>query len=349
MFIILSLVWVLASCIDRIPLETEGTVDLLVIEGSINNGPGPYTVTIKRSGDFSEDQLAIQKPIAGAQVRIVAETGEFSPMTEIDPGIYQTSDLSFRGEPGNTYYVEATLDEGRTYRSIPEKLQPVPRIDGIFFDTFQEDRLNSNNVIIERDFIRFLVNTSIPDDTENRYFKWNFSGEYVFTEVPDPENPLDPVRQCYLTDIIDLNKIVIFNGLEAEANNLTEEIFVTELDNKFRTTYCFHLYQQSLTREAYEFWEEVGTLVNRTGSLFEVPPGRIRGNIVNVNEPDEEVLGYFYVTSIDSLRFFFQRRNVPDIIIPNPCRDAEPESFPECFDCQLFPGSTLERPPYWEN
>ena len=338
----------LTGCIDRITLETDGVVDLLVIEGSVNNGPGPYTLTIRRSGDFSEDQLAIPDPVSGVQVTIFAGTGEFSSMIETSPGVYQTDDPDFRGEVGKTYHIEATLSDGKTYRSNPEKLLPVPPIDEITFETFKENLLNNNNAVLEKDFIRFQVKTSIPNDPENGYLKWNFFGEYVFTEIGS-DSPFDPVRQCYLKENIDLNRVVIFDGTETTSNELTKEVFVKELDAKFRTTYCFHLYQQSLTREAFAFWEKVETLVDRTGSLFEVPPGRVDGNIINPNEPNEEVLGYFYATAIDSLRFFVQRRDIEDVVIRNPCSNADNELLPSCFDCLLLLNSTLERPIYWED
>ena len=348
-FIQLLFVWLLTSCIDRISLETEGTVDLLVIEGSINNGPGPYTVTIRRSGDFSEDQLAIADPVTGAQAQIIAETGEFSSMVEVSPGVYETDDLNFLGTPGNTYHVEVTLANGKTYHSIPEKLLPVPPIEAITFEIFKGEVLNNKNVILERNFIRFKAGARIPEDPENRYLKWNFFGEYEFVEIPDPSSPLDVVQKCYLPEVLDLNRVVIFDGKDNGGETFTQEVFVKELDYKFHTTYCFHLYQQSLTFEAFEFWELVENLVNRSGSLFEVPPGRVRGNIINPNEPNEEVLGYFYATSIDSMRLFVRNREIEDIVIPNFCDNADPELMESCFNCALLFNSSLEKPPYWED
>ncbi|MDN5217207.1 DUF4249 domain-containing protein [Fulvivirgaceae bacterium BMA12] len=345
---LLLLCW-LTGCIDKIPLDTEGMVDLLVIEGSINNQPGPYTITIKRSGDFSEDQLAIPDPVTGAQVRIVASTGESSAMSEIDPGIYQTDDLNFRGEIGKSYHMEATLADGKTYRSLAEELLPVPPIEQVNFGTIKQEVLGDNNVISEEDFIRFSVDTRIPDDGKRHYLKWNFTGEYVFSEIGDPSVPLKPVRRCYVPDNIDLNKIVIFSGGDGARKELTKELLVKDLDNKFLITYCFHLFQQSLTPGAYAFWEKVEALVNRSGSLFEVPPGRIDGNIINPDEPDEEVLGYFYATAVDDVRFFVQRRDIEDVVIFNNCNNADPELLALCLNCLLVTNSTLEKPPYWED
>ncbi len=335
------------SCIDEIPLETNGEVDQLVIAGRIHNGQGPYSVKIERSGDFSEDQLGIGRPVGGATVVMRGSDGSFSAMIETEAGSYITTDLSFQGKVGIAYTIEVTTTDGESYQSTEEKLLPVPTIQSIETEIFKEDVLNSNNSIQEVDFIRYLVNTSMPQNSEGIGLKWNFGGVYEFLEKQNPATPLASPQTCYITQLLDLNKVVLQEGKVGEAFEISgKEVFNQELDFRYANNFCFHLYQQSLTPEAFAFWNKVEQLIGRTGSLFETPPGKIKGNISNINN-DEEVLGYFYATAIDTLRIYTSPRDL-DLVVRQPCDSNDPELEDICFNCTLLTNSTLTQPSYWE-
>lgn len=346
-WILILVTFATASCIDEIPLETNGEVDLLVIAGSINNGPGPYQVRIGRSGDFSEDQLGISSPVTGANVIMRASNGTFSNMVESSPGIYETTDLNFKGEIGNAYSLEVVTADGETYQSTAEKMLPVPAITGIETTVVTEQVLNSNNSLQDVQMIKYFVSTSIPPDNEGVGLKWNFGSIYEFLERENPATPLVSPKVCYVKQLIDLNKVVVQEGNLGERVDVNrKEVFKQELDFRYSSKYCFHLYQQSLTPTAYEFWNKVEQLIGRTGSLFEAPPGKINGNITNSNS-DEEILGYFYATAIDTMRLYTTPRDL-DLVIRQACASDDPDLVDICFNCTLLTNSTLNKPIYWE-
>lgn len=83
---------------------------LLVIEGEVTDGPGPYTARLSRSADYY--QPGDPQGIAGAFVTITDGSNKPDTLTDRGGGIYQTRSL--RGLAGHTYALRATVS-GKTY------------------------------------------------------------------------------------------------------------------------------------------------------------------------------------------------------------------------------------------
>lgn len=77
------------------------------------------------------------------------------------------------------------------------------------------------------------------------------------------------------------------------------------------TKYLVTIEQQSLTKSAYDFWELVDEQNNNVGSVFDTPPARIRGNLYNVTNPDDVVLGYFGASDFSKGHIILDRNGVP--------------------------------------
>jgi len=107
-----------------------------------------------------------------------------------------------------------------------------------------------------------------------------------------------------------------------------------------------------MTERVYTFWETVKTQAESGSSIFAPPPSPIPGNIFNINDNTEAVLGIFQVSAVRQQRFFLPRAEVPARPGGPPSGFGEcgpgVEELPEyCYDCRLIRGATTERPPYW--
>ena len=82
----------------------------------------------------------------------------------------------------------------------------------------------------------------------------------------------------------------------SEARVVDKPLFFLRGDNKF-LSYRYHLRtrQLSVSKSTYEFWEGVRQQSATTTSLYNVQPYLIRGNVRNVDDELEAVLGYFTV------------------------------------------------------
>ena len=115
----------------------------------------------------------------------------------------------------------------------------------------------------------------------------------------------------------------------------------------FAEGYYLTVLQQSLTKASFEYWRQVHQLVSREGDFFEPIDAKVITNLVNIDDPTEEVFGYFYATEEKLIRTYA----APEIADnPRPfC--PEPIMFgsapPECCNCLSLPNSTTERPIWW--
>ena len=56
--------------------------------------------------------------------------------------------------------------------------------------------------------------------------------------------------------------------------------------------------QMSISKRAFNFWTLVQQQLSNFGSPFDTPPASIEGNMYNINDPDETVLGFFGVSNV---------------------------------------------------
>ena len=126
--IVIVLFCLLLSCEKVINLHLETSPSQIVIQGNINDQPGPYIVKISKSVSFDESN--VYPAVSGATVIISDNAGNSDTLTEVSSGKYSTSVL--QGVPGRIYTLTTKID-GQTYAAsstLPEALE----IDSIYVE-----------------------------------------------------------------------------------------------------------------------------------------------------------------------------------------------------------------------
>jgi hypothetical protein len=136
------------ACKKVIRVDLNNASSLIVIEGAVTNGPGPYQVRISRTVNF----LASNKypPVSGATVRLTdSTTGRTELLKETDSGIYKTNVLT--GIPRHVYALLVTA-EGRSYTASSTMPSTVP-LDSVTFamNTDFNNKQDINAVVNFRD------------------------------------------------------------------------------------------------------------------------------------------------------------------------------------------------------
>jgi hypothetical protein len=90
---------VFSGCQKVINVDLNEAAPQMVIEGLINDAPGPYTVTISKSGSYFNQPVLVM--VSGAQVIISDDSGTTDTLKELISGVYFTKKT--RGIPGRTY------------------------------------------------------------------------------------------------------------------------------------------------------------------------------------------------------------------------------------------------------
>lgn len=120
----------LGACEKVIDVDLNSVNPKLVVQGNINQLPGPYFVTLNQSLNFDESNNF--PPVQNAFVTISDNLGDVDTLTEVQSGVYATTHL--QGIPGNTYTLSVNV-AGEIYTSVSTMPQYV-ELQGLNFLNF---------------------------------------------------------------------------------------------------------------------------------------------------------------------------------------------------------------------
>jgi len=296
-FCLLVLFASLFACIESYSPELEEE-NVLVVDGMINNLPGPYTIRL----NFSSDPYRLTtSAVTGASISIIEEDGIEEELSEVAEGVYETSATGIQGVAGRKYKISIQTTAGKIYESPFQLLREAPPIGSV--DAEVEVRFFESTEI-ETPGYQFYLNTS-PPETEQDYFLWLQKGTYKYVspyilayiydgELTPVDDPFE-FKTCYGTHVV--NQVVTLSTKNL-GNDLIRKIPLSFLraDTRFLSTrYSLLVEQHIVSKETYTYWNNIEKQVDALGSLYATQPFQIKGNITNIDDPDEEILGYFVV------------------------------------------------------
>ena len=338
---------------EPIDFEKDPAGGQLVVTGSVTNAKGNYGISLKRT----TQEKTFPVPVQGAQVTLHDDQGQQELLQEQEKGVYQSKGL-IQGQPGGTYEVEIVLADGTTYRSRPETMPTAIGKDSAYYEVAKREKVSDSGVLFEDQVLEVYADTQLPENAPSLYLKWNVETVYSVTTII--YNPLGTeITYCYFYNYPNAQGIHLFNSQELPVGSVLKKQFLgfREIDYSFLERHYFNVIQTSLTPGAYDYWSQVGELSNRTGSVFDTPPGLVTGNVYNVEDANEPVLGYFEATLVDTTRFFLTRSDIPfNIGATCPCTSLflNQPNFPfpigslcPCTACDELPGVRLDPPSYF--
>jgi len=299
------------GCVEAYFPPLDGNEKVLVVDGSINNAAGPYTVRLYYSSSIYSP---VYDPVTGAEVRIRDDAGQSESLAEISPGRYQSRADGIQGQVGRAYQLQIQTAEGTSYQSSWESLPAPIGIDSVYPEVEYRQSLETSYDLAG---YQFYLDTKAPPET-NAYVMWNleatykYMADYVISFVfdqngqrpfPDP----DIYRTCWRT----------YQPPEWFTQTLSAQVSPGGLDRfplHFIDTegpllalrYSLLVRQQVLTEPAFRFWDDLRKQAEDQGELYARQPYQIRGNVRNEANPDEVVLGYFFAAGLAEKRIFVE-------------------------------------------
>ena len=107
----------IGGCITQFIPETDEDQDLLVVEGLITDQQEVNTIKLSRSLPLGMKNTA--KPVKGAIVTIIDNSGISYTLTEKVTGTYVTDPAKFRGVVGKKYRLKVFLNNKSIYNYNP--------------------------------------------------------------------------------------------------------------------------------------------------------------------------------------------------------------------------------------
>jgi len=300
-------------------------------------------------------------------------------MEENKPGQYRVWLGQEYLTPGTSYQVKVITPEGEDLVSGFDTMPVGPKLDSVYY--FLKDVPTSNPELSLR-VMQFYVNLNAAGNYSQHY-KWDIIETWEY-HAPHPVQyyydgteheiiPPDSTNMvCWITGLVK-------NVFTLSTKNLSQNVYnqypLHRIDgntSRLGILYSMLVSQLALSEGAYYYWEQLRINSNDQGGLYEKQPLAIKGNLVNMNSPEKEVLGYFYAASESSRRYFYHDIEGIDLNFYNYCseeslgmfgwKEVFPWEYPVyfyynefgelkilnlgCVDCRKLGGTTV-KPDFW--
>jgi len=317
------LLLVLNSCTEKYFPEIDEEVSTLIIDGKITNGIGSCEVRLFRPVKFT-DKFDL-KPEKDATIILHDNHNRNEILIEHEPGVYRNSSLIIEGEVGSSYWIEIQTLSGDKYESRPELMPAAYEISPLYGEEI-EDITSSTS---KKTGIRIFFNAKTKDKFSS-YIRWEYQESYEWHSPFRNTKPhtANPSRICY--PVINLNQINVFDASKLtnkEINHLhSSTVYNNEV--KFLFNHLTDIKVYAITKQTYLFWENMKNLHQSNGSLYDVIPANIKGNIETCSD-NCQVLGNFEASSVRNRQGIF---NSTDFSMEFPVFPDECEEFEVVFE-----------------
>ncbi|MBI5009585.1 MAG: DUF4249 domain-containing protein, partial [Bacteroidia bacterium] len=299
--LILSATIISASgCVTKFMPEIDESRELLVVEGMITDQPETNTIRLTKS--LPLDKKSSIKPIPGCIVTITDDLNNLWTLKDIGNGYYVTDSLEFRGSVGRTYTLQihsnGKLPNNYFYESLPMELKPVPPIDDLFWE--KEVIEAENEEKMAKEGCTVYLNTR-DYSGECQYFRWDY------TETWEVRIPYEVTNNlCWATN---KSTAILIKNTGILSENIVSRFpvnFISNETDRLEDKYSILVNQYSINEEEYDYWDKMQRMSEQIGSLYDMIPASIQGNIYCVDDPSQKVLGYFSVSAKASRRIFIE-------------------------------------------
>ena len=361
-----------AGCKDPYyPSVNSAKEHYLVVDGYINS-TGVTNIKLTRTRTISKGDTAAYINETGAQVFIEDNYGNIYPLYDYGGGNYSAN---YNLNADYYYRLHITTSDSKQYVSAFIPCKNSPPIDEIGY------KFKDGNV-------QLFINTHDPNNKTIFYRwdyeeTWEFHSQYYSTLVYNSatKKVIDrtyPVYVCYRTN----NSDKIFLG---SSEKLTQDVIheaplalIPNHDRKISVLYSAFVTQYALDSAGYNYWNAMKGNTEDVGSIFGAQPNQSHGNIHNIADSSEMVIGYIGAGSVQQQRIFIKNSEMPsgwnqpqnctEYIVPkdsvdfffaantyipivtNPPGDPFPTGYfsasGSCVDCTLA-GGTTQKPYFW--
>ena len=370
------------GCIEPYhPDEEELKTGTLVIIAHLAGNAGTQSIQISRSSTIRYPSF---DPVRDCYVEVNRADDESIVFSESEPGHYKCTIGEDFLESGKNFQLTVITPEGETYESGYEHLHDAVNIDSVYWVREAQATVDPEQVL---DGVRFYVDFDI-DKAAGTYLRWQLEETYQihnpeytsfvfgkdrrYMQLPDSSS----WRTCWITLGIPRFFTLDLNHLEGSTYREMPLIYVSGESRRLHIRYSLLVRQFTISESAFIYWDELRKNLQSMGGMFDKQPALTPGNICNVNDQAEVILGYFSISGVFEKRVFVDR--IPEMHLKPDPEYCYPGDFPPglfyfpssylpvylsrvykeeseilgevnkyCVDCRAYKGSSHVKPDYW--
>lgn len=304
--VILSILFFSLAC--KKPFIHDGITEspsLLVVEGVINTA-GQTTIYLSRTLKLA-DKLKASSEIK-AKVQVEGQNNTVFPLTETAAGTYSAPQMNLN--PNQQYRLRIKTTSGKEYLSDLMTVRTTPAIDSVNWEKTTEG-------------VKIYVNAH---DSQNntKYYQWDYQetweirssaySENIYKNgvmVARDQNEMLALFTCYVTEKSTGLLIASTAKLSSDVVHRFPLVTIQNRAEKLDVRYSILTKQYAIGQEAFEYLSIMKRNSEQQGSIFDIQPSEINGNIKCISNPNEMVIGFMTISGIMEKRIFINYTQVP--------------------------------------
>lgn len=299
-----ALLLVLAGCIDPYtPAATDQNINVLIVDGFLDATNRTVTVNLSRTLPVYSDEPNPREE--NARVFLEDENSLRQLLQETEPGIYRKENLLL--DLSKQYRISISTEED-DYTSDFITLKNNATLDEISWEGLEQG-------------VQFYVDAHDPTN-KTRYYQWKFSETWQYTanyfaKVKIENNEIvfrdadELTYVCYKTVPSSQVLIESTTRLSKDVVNNFPLFLIPKGSPKLAYRYTVLVQQRALDADAYNYLLELKRTTETMGGLFDPLPSQLKGNIHNVGESSDPVIGYFMGGEVREKRIFINNIQLP--------------------------------------
>lgn len=321
-FVALSGVFVfilMNSCLEPFNANVpDEDLNLLVVEGYINAGSGVTQIALSRVSTLSRGNEIIHE--TNAEIKIESEDHETYMLSEKNVGVYVSDTLELPTD--KQYRLLIKCSDGKEYASEFQSVKITPPIDSLHWEF--------------RDQVYIYAN-SHDDQSETFFYTWTFhedwlikstfESNYYYDASKDsiiPRFPSDALKFFHCWKKSTSDQIILGSSRSLTADAIKYPIVaIPNGTDKLQEEYGIFVNQRTMTEDEYNYLMLIKKNSQQTGSFFDPMPSQLFGNIHQVNDPEESVIGYIGSYTTEKNHLFISGGEVPVTPIQQKCPPTE--------------------------
>lgn len=323
----------LFGCLDPYPApKYKDEKGYLVIDGIVNVSEASARVKLSRTIGLDSEEA--NPPVLSAQVTIIGSTGAVILLSNSGSGIYEAQ-YPFRMD--ERYKVTVRTDD-KSYESEEVGMVANTPIDSLVYQadkTSLQVRTYAHKDGSEPGFYRFNYE-------ETYEYRASYASLYQFNNGnPVYREPGDDITSCWLSSE---SSSIMLTSTEGLGENVVPGFLIREIqrgDPLLWFKYSILVRQIAVDKKTWEYWNNVQTVSQSLGGLFDPIPFAVQGNITCTSDPSERVLGYFSGGQVSTSRIVIANTNLPGGYYLSRFGNCT-EEYVEIRDLPTLVGRTIE-------
>ncbi len=319
-FLIFFVLLTLCTCIDPYNPQLPGYDSLLVVEGLITNENSSYTVKLSRN---IQSQDSVPEKVSDAVVSVTDELGISTMLINYGDGVYKTDSTVFTGVIGKSYSLHILTPDGKEYESDACTMVPVPDIDSIYY--LKDAKINNDKSETHEGISMYL--DSEEGNGINNYIRWEYEETWKFAlpsikrydYVNDSTMPPVAIQKDFCWKQRKSSEILIQSFTPQQKGHIQKvpiTFIASDLSDRLTIQYSLLVKQYSVSETEFGFWKALKKVNENSGDIFGSLPFFVNGNVFNVENKEEQVLGYFQVSAVSQKRIDIPLKDLLKLNLP---------------------------------